>query len=136
MHFGIKLQRQFPVFDVPPGAIERRGAAAALVLAEDEVGVRRAADPSGSGDHVHGIVIIHFSQVVDEQDGDAVPVRQLLEDAEITVVAGVGIDIVRNTADALERVDDDERGTGVLREEALDLLLKTSAKLFRHCGKE
>ena len=54
----------------------------------------------------------------------------------VAVVAGVGIDIVRNTADALERVDDNERGAGMLREEALDLLLQTAAEFFRHGGKE
>ncbi|MPN51163.1 hypothetical protein SDC9_198805 [bioreactor metagenome] len=54
-------------------------------------------------------------------------VRQFLEDAEVPVVAGVGIYVVRNTADALERVDNDERGVGMLREEALDLLLQTIA---------
>ena len=136
MRFAVKLQRQLPVFDIPPGAIERRGAAAALVLAENKIGVRRAADSRGTRDHIHGIVIVHLPQVVDEQDGDAVPVRQLLENAEVTVVAGVGIYVVRNTADALERVDGNERGAGMIREKTLDLLLKTAAELFQHGGEE
>ena len=46
------------------------------------------------------------------------PVRQLLEGAEVAVVVGVGIYVVRNTEDVLARVDDDGRGAGMFLEKA------------------
>ena len=58
---------------------------------------------------VHRIVVTHLSQVVDKQDSNPVLVCQLLEDTQVTVVAGVGIGVVDAAPDALERVDDDER---------------------------
>ena len=54
--------------------------------------------------------------------------------AEVSVVVGVRVHVIGDTADALERIDDKERGAGVLCEEALDLLLQTAAELFRHGG--
>ena len=43
MSFTAELQRQFPVGDVPAGAVERSGILSALTLAEHKVGIRRAA---------------------------------------------------------------------------------------------
>lgn len=72
-----------------------------LALAEYEVGVCGAAQTRGAGDHVHGIVVIPFSQVVDQQDGNAVTVRQRFENADVPVVASVGSDLITGRADAL-----------------------------------
>lgn len=71
----VKLQRQFTVLDIPACAVECGGVGTAFALAEYEICVSRSADPGGAGDHVHRIIVTHFSQVMDEQDGDMVFVR-------------------------------------------------------------
>ena len=85
---------------------------------------------------VHRIVVTHLSQVVDKQDSNPVLVCQLLEDTQVTVVAGVWIGIVDAAPDALERVDDDERCVMVRGKEPLDLLLQPAVQLFRHGSEE
>lgn len=45
MILAIELQCQFPVGDVPPGAVERGGVLSALALAEDEVAVGAPLSP-------------------------------------------------------------------------------------------
>ena len=44
MILAIELQCQFPVGDVPSGAVERGGVLSALALAEDEVAVGGTAE--------------------------------------------------------------------------------------------
>ena len=122
MSFAVELQRQFPVGDVSAGAVEGGGVLPPLALAEYEVGVRGTAETSGAGDHVHGIVIPQLAQVMDQQHGDAVPVRQRLEHADVPVVVGVGAHVIAHGADALQRVDDHQSRGRVLPEELLDLL--------------
>ena len=41
-------------------------------------------------------------------------VRQRFQNADVTVVAGIGIRVIARGADALERVDDDEPGLRML----------------------
>ena len=81
-----QVVRTLTSLDIPTCAVERGGVGAALAFAEHEVGIRRATDPGGARDHVHGVV----PQAVDQQNGDPVLVRQLLEDTQVTVVAGIG----------------------------------------------
>ena len=64
MILTVELQRQFPVEDVPPGAVERGGVLSALTLAEDKVAVGGTAESGGAGDHIHGIIVIHLPQVM------------------------------------------------------------------------
>ena len=45
MILTVELQCQFPVGDVPPGAVERGGVLSALTLAEDKVAVGSALSP-------------------------------------------------------------------------------------------
>ena len=134
MILTVELQCQLPIGDVPPGAVERGGVLSALTLAEDKVAVGSAAESGGAGDHVHGIIVIHLPQMMHQQNGDAVLVRKLLEDADIPVVAGVGICVIACGADALERVDDDEPGLRMLLQELLDLFHQSIVELLGHDG--
>ena len=45
----VELQQQLTVLDIPTCAVERGGVRAAPAFAEYKVGIRRAADPGGSG---------------------------------------------------------------------------------------
>jgi len=132
--FAVELQRQLPVGDVSAGAVEGGGVLPPLALAEHEVGVRSTAETSGAGDHVHGIIVAQLAQVMDQQHGDAVPVRQTLEHADVPVVVGVGTHVIAHGADALQRVDDHEPGGRMLLEELLDLLHQPAVELLRHDG--
>lgn len=127
-------QCQFPVGDVPSGAVERGGVLSALTLAEDKVAVGGAAESGGAGDHVHGIIVIHLPQVMHQQNGDAVLVRQRFQNANVPVVAGIGICVIARCADALERVDDDEPGLWMLFQELLDLFHQPVVELLGHDG--
>ena len=134
MILAIELQCQFPVGDVPPGAVERGGVLSALTLAEDEVAVGGAAESGGAGDHVHGIVVIHLPQMMHQQNGDAVLVRQRFQNADVPVVAGIRACVIARCADALERVDDDEPGLRMLLQELLDLFHQPVMELLGHDG--
>ena len=79
MILTVELQRQLPIGDVSPIAVERGCVLSALTLAEDKVAVGGAAESGGTGDHVHGIIVIHLPQVMHQQNGDAVLVRQRLQ---------------------------------------------------------
>ena len=68
-----------------------------------------------------GSSVAQLAQVMDQQHGDAVPVRQTLEHADVPVVVGVGAHVIAHGADALQRVDDHEPGGRMLLEELLDL---------------
>lgn len=70
MILTVELQCQFPVGDVPSGAVKRGGVLSALTLAEDEVAVGGTAESGGAGDHVHGIIVIHLPQMMHQQNGD------------------------------------------------------------------
>ena len=105
MILAVELQCQFPVGDVPPSAVERGGVLSALALAEDKVAVGGTAESGGAGNHVHGIIVIHLPQMMHQQNGDAVLVRQRFQNADVPVVAGIGIRVIAHGADALERVD-------------------------------
>ena len=72
--------------------------------------------------------------MVDQQNGDVVPVCQSFENTDVPVVAGVGIGLAARTPDALERVDDHQTSGRVLPEELLDLLHQPAAELLRHHG--
>lgn len=77
-----------------------------VALAEHEAGVRGAAEARGAGDHVHGGAIIELPQMMYQQHGNAVPVRQPFERTNVPVVVGVGTHIIVHGADALQSVDD------------------------------
>ena len=134
MILAIELQCQFPVGDVPPGAVERGCVLSALALAEDEVAVGGTAESGGAGDHVHGIIVIHLPQMMHQQNGDAVLVRQRFQNADVTVVAGIRVRIIACGADALERVDDDEPGLRMLLQKLLDLFHQSIVELLGHDG--
>ena len=134
MILAIELQCQFPVGDVPSGAVERGGVLSALALAEDEVAVGGTAESGGAGDHIHGIVVIHLPQMMYQQNGDAVLVRQCFQNADVTVVTGIGIRVIACCADALERVDDDEPGLRMLLQKLLNLFHQPVVELLRHDG--
>ena len=134
MILTVELQRQFPVGDVSPGTIECGGVLSALALAEDEVAVGSAAESGGAGDHVHGIIVIHLPQVMHQQNGDAVLVRQRFQNADVPIVAGVGVRVIARGADALERVDDDEPGLRMLLQKLFDLFHQSVVELLGHDG--
>ena len=134
MILTVELQRQLSVGDVSPGAVERGGVLSALTLAEDEVAVGGAAESGGAGDHVHGIIVIHLPQVMHQQNGDAVLVRQRFQNTDVPVVVGVWIRVVARGADALERVDDDEPGLRMLLQKLLDLFHQSIVELLGHHG--
>jgi len=64
--------------------------------------------------------------MVDQQNGDAVGIRNTLQRGEVTVVICVGV-VITGAADHLQRVDDDQHRVGVLREERAELFLQTLA---------
>ena len=134
MIFAIEFQCQLPVGDVPSGAVERSGVLSALTLAEDKVAVGGAAESGGAGDHVHGIIVIHFPQVMHQQNGDAVFVRQRFQNADVPIVAGIRVCVIAHCADTLERVDDDEPGLRMLLQELLDLFHQSIVELLGHDG--
>ena len=134
MILAIEFQCQFPVGDISPGTVERGGVLSALTLAKNKVAVGGAAKPGGAGDHVHGIIVIHLPQVMHQQNGDAVLVRQRFQNADVPVVAGIGICVIACGADALERVDDDEFGLRMLLQELLDLFHQPVMELLGHDG--
>ena len=134
MILAVELQRQFPVGDVPPGAVERGGILSALALAEDEVAVGGTAESGGAGDHVHGIIVIHLPQMMHQQNGDAVFVRQRFQNADVPIVAGIRVCVIACGADALERVDDDEPGLRMLLQKLLDLFHQPVMELLGHDG--
>ena len=90
MILTVELQYQLSIGDVPSGAVERGGVLSALTLAEDEVAVGGTAESGGAGDHVHGIIVIHLPQVMHQQNGDAVGVRDVLQHGEVTVMSLFG----------------------------------------------
>ena len=134
MILTVEFQCQLAVGDVPPGAVERGGVLSALTLAEDKVAVGGTAESGGAGDHIHGIIVIHLPQVMHQQNGDAVLIRQRFQNADVPVVAGVGIRVIARGADALERVDDDEFGLRMLFQELLDLFHQPVVELLGHDG--
>ena len=134
MILTVELQCQLPIGDVPPGAVERGCVLSALTLAEDEVAVGGAAESGGAGDHVHGIIVIHLPQMMHQQNGDAVLVRQRFQNADVPIVAGIRVCVIAHCADTLERVDDDEPGLRMLFQKLLDLLHQPVVELLGHDG--
>ena len=65
--------------------------------------------------------------MVDQQNGDAVGVRDVLQHGEVTVVICIGV-VIAGAADHLQRVDDDQHRVGVLSEERAELFLQTFTK--------
>ena len=65
-------------------------------------------------DHVEGIVVGLLAQMVDQQDGDAVFVRQGFQHIDFAVVVGVGIRFSRGIAHALEGINGNEVRLGML----------------------
>ena len=125
--FRVALQRQLLVFNVAPDTGECCLAAAALVLYQRKAGIHRAADGRRAGDAAEHIIGKLLSQMVDQQNGDAVGVRNVLQHGEVTVVICVGV-VITGAADHLQRVDDDQHRVGVLREERAELFLQTLAE--------
>ena len=64
-------------------------------------------------------------QVVDQQNGEAQPIRQPLQHGQIPVVVGVGSVVDR--PNHLQRVDDDQHRAGMLYREGFDLFLQPLA---------
>ena len=61
-------------------------------------------------------------------------VRQRFENADVPVVAGIGIGLIARSPDALESVNDHQTGGRMLFEELLDLLHQSAVELLRHHG--
>ena len=51
--------------------------------------------------------------MMDQQNGDAVGIRNLLQSREVTVVICVGV-VITGAADHLQRIDDNQHRVGVL----------------------
>ena len=66
-----------------------------------------------------------------QQNGDAVLVRQRLQNADIPIIAGIGIRVIARGADALKRVDNDESGGGMLFQELFNLFHQSVVELLR-----
>ena len=122
VRFTVELQRQLPVDNIPARTVEGSCVLPALAPAEHKVGVRGSAQARGTGNHVHGVVVIELAQMVDEQDGNTVSVCQCFEDADVPVVIGVGIGLIARCPNALEGVDDHQAGSRVRLEKLLHLL--------------
>ena len=71
------------------------------------------------------IIRLLLAQMVDEQDGDAVLVRQPFQDRQVPVVVGIGGVVDR--ADHLQRVDDDQHRIWMGGEECFHLFFQPLA---------
>ena len=65
--------------------------------------------------------------MVDQQNGNAVGVRNTLQCGEVTVVICVGV-VITGAADHLQCVDDDQHRVGMLREERAELFFQPLAE--------
>ena len=122
----VALQRQLPVLNVTTDTGELRLAAAAFVLHQSKTGIDSPADGCRTGDAVEHIIGSFLSQMMDQQDGDTVGIRNPFQSGEVTVVVGVGV-VVVGAADHLQRVDDDQHCVRMFGEECAELLLQTLA---------
>ena len=68
---------------------------------------------------------LFFPQMVDEQDGDAVGIRNPFQNREVAVIVGVGC--VASRTNHLKGVDDNQHGVGVGSEEHFYLFLQSLA---------
>jgi len=64
---------------------------------QDEIAVRTARNPGGTGNHIQRIAVTGFSQMVNQNDGEAMIVCKLLECADVIIIGGVGIDALFGT---------------------------------------
>ena len=100
----IECQGQLPVGDISARAEEGCGVGAAFVLAENKISVCGAADAGGAGNHVHWVLVVHLSQMMDEQQSNSMAVSQLFENFQIPIVAGVRVSIFHGIAGTRWRV--------------------------------
>ena len=85
--------------------------AAAPIFHQSKTGIHRPADGCRTGDAVEHIIGSFLSQMMDQQDGDAVLVRQPLQHGQVPVVIGVGG--IVDGADHLQRIDEDQNSIRV-----------------------
>ena len=124
--FTVALQRQLPVFNVTANAGELRSTAAPPFLHQREAGIHRTADGSRTGDAIEHIVSALLAQMMDQQNGDAVGIRDLFQSREVTVVVGVGS--VAYRAYHLQSVDNDQHRVRVFVKEGAELFLQSFAQ--------
>ena len=121
----VKLQGQFLIFHIPPTDQQRSGVSAALT-AQDEVGVRSADDAGGTADIVEGIVaVLQLSQVMHQQNSDVEAVGNALDGGNVIVVVAVHSRLsgaALGVPHLLQRVNDDQLGSGMLGQKVRDLL--------------
>ena len=126
----VKLQGQFLIFHIPPADQQRSGVSAALT-AQDEVGVRSADDAGGTADIVKGIVaVLQLSQVMHQQNGDVEAVGNALDGGNVVVIVAVHSRFsgaAFGVPHLLQRVNDDQLGSGMLGQKVRDLLLQPAA---------
>lgn len=99
-------------------------AAATLVLHQCEAGIHCTADGGGTGDAVEHIFITFLAQMVNEQQGNTVLIRNTLEQREVTVVVGISV-IIFCAAHLLQRVNDNQNRVRIFFEKLGELLLQT-----------
>ena len=61
--------------------------------------------------------------MVDQQDGNVMPVRKLFEKSDVLIIICVQIAVTACASDALQGVDDNELGRRMLGQKLLNLLL-------------
>lgn len=57
-----------------------------------------------AADRAHGGVIIELSQVIDQKDGNAVPIRQRFKNADIPIVVGVRVRVIAYGSNVLQGI--------------------------------
>lgn len=131
---GIEGEFQLPIGDISSRAVESSCLRAAFVLAENKVGIGCPTDSHGAGNHIHGVLVLPFPQVMDQQDSQVIAVGQGFQCFQIPVVVGIGVDIPTCSPNPLEGVDYHQHRVWMPRKELLNLLLQPTAKLLRSCG--
>ena len=125
---------QYVGFNVPASAVQFRAGTGSVLPFQNKVGICHAAQAGRSGDHIHRIAVVHLPQMVDQKDRDVVLVCQFFQQRKLPVVVCVGIGFRNDVADLLQRVDDNEGGIRVFREELFDLILQIATDAAGQIG--
>ena len=71
--------------------------------------------------------------MVDQQDGNVMPVRKLFEKSDVLIIICVQIAVTAGRSDALQGVDHNELGRRMLGQKLLNLLLQA---VFKRVGQD
>ena len=119
-----EFQRQFPIFDIPPGGRQQGRSLLALLADENDGAVGGPGQTIGAGQPVERVLVRHFAQVVNDQQTDVAAVGQFFQCGGILIVVAVGCVGTGNHPYLLQRVNNDQPDARVLGQHLIQLLLQ------------